>query len=154
MLALPTQLEVKKHRAERSMRCELESLTVLKSRYGIQNPFLDYVVTRMIQKGIKLSPTSVDKKLLLQEAIVSELTDKLEEIITSTVVEFVNKLNFDGEQAVRVDLDEEEIEIEDLNTIIKEISSKMEESASWSYERDYETEAEGNVSERFKELME
>lgn len=151
-LDLPTQLEVKKHRGKRSKRCELESLTVLKSRHGIENPFLEYVIVRMMQEGIKLSPTSMDKKALLRASIIAELTDKLKDMITPSVEEFVKELSFDDD-AVRVDIVGEDIEIEDLNYIIREISSKLVESAEWMYEKDYVRQAKQMVSKKFKELM-
>ena len=157
-LNLPTIPEVKKHRQERADRCELESMTTLKSRHGIENPFLDYVIVRMMQEGISISPTSKSKMKMIKDRIVAKITSDLEDLIVPIVGEVIDGKIEDyagGEdQAVSVDIPtESEIDLEELEEAVRDISSKMEKVAEWEYEKDYEARARGKVSKKFLELM-
>lgn len=153
-LNLPTQLEVKKHRSKRNERCELESLAVLKSRHGIENPFLEYVIMRMLQEKIPVCPTSVSKSDLMRREIVSEITDRIQSLIRPSVTNFVSSYDFgDSDTAVDVEIASASIHLENLDQIIQGVASKMAETAEWKYEDDFQREARDEVSDKLRELM-
>ncbi|MFH1282342.1 MAG: hypothetical protein ABII27_01605 [bacterium] len=160
-LNLAIQPEVEKYKKESFDRCELESLIVLKSRHGIENPFLDYVIMRMIQEGIKISPTEIKKKELLKVSILSHITHAFREIVDKGVEEFVEELKDDGDEAVSVDVgfhvwDEKKDKdlIITIKNTAKKLSSKMEKKAEYEYEQDYDDRARDKVSNKFAQLME
>jgi len=153
-LGLPVIPEVDKHKKTRSERCELESLVLLTTKHGIENPFLNYVLFRMAEENITISPTETEKRELLKSHIVSSIVGQLEGLVYPVVDEFVDGLEFEPDKAVSVfSRGGGSIELDDLEDIIKEISSKMEKNALWKYESDYDTQARELISAKFLSLI-
>ena len=149
-LDLPTQLEAEKYRTEKEDRCEIQALVVLKTRMGVENPFLQYVVMRMLQEGVPISPTPISKRRLLIRELRWEIQSRLNEIIEPVIVEFVDRLRLEGD-AVDVNLPSSETELEVLADQITELSSKMEKEKEWVFEDDFQAAIVGQLSEELRE---
>jgi len=75
-------------------------------------------------------------------------------LVYPVVDEFVDGLEFEPDKAVSVfSRGGGSIELDDLEDIIKEISSKMEKNALWKYESDYDTQARELISAKFLSLI-
>ncbi|MBO8183130.1 MAG: hypothetical protein H0Z28_10120 [Archaeoglobus sp.] len=89
LLALPSQPEAGKFRKSRNERVELSALSVLKVRWGIENPVLAYTIAKMRKLGIRVTPTPEEARNLLKDIVeerikeaFEELSDKLWELFT------------------------------------------------------------------------
>lgn len=152
-LRLPTQLEAEKFRAIKKDRCEIQSMAVLKKRFGIDNPFLNYVVIRMLQEGIMISPTPVETKILLRSGLKGRIHRVLERVVDPVVDEFVDGLDSDGE-AVDLNLpDVERLNLADLEALVKQLASKLEKGAERLHEKDFHNMITDDVSKKMRKLM-
>lgn len=151
-LNLPTQLEAEKYRTEKEDRCEIQALVVLKTRIGIENPFLEYVILRMLQEGIPISPTRIDKRRLLIRELRSVIQSKLNKIVDPVIVRFVDNLGLKGD-AVDVNLPSVEAELETLENHITEISSKLEKQKEWLFEDDFQEAIVEGISEELRQKL-
>ena len=89
-LNLPTRPSPPKYKGR--PRVEISGLAVLKTRMGIENPTLAYTVAAMITKGLKLSPTEVDKIEMMKRHMRWLLTDGLGDIVEKAVEEVIEKI--------------------------------------------------------------
>jgi 5S rRNA maturation endonuclease (ribonuclease M5) len=90
-LNLPMEPESLKYRDKHPERTELDSLTVLYSRLGIENPTLWFVVKRMKEEGIPLSKEEWSSHIELETEIAFQLLEKITSIIRPLIHEQVSK---------------------------------------------------------------
>ena len=152
-LDLPTQLEAEKFRIIKEDRCELDSLAVLTDKYGIENPFLNYVIIRMVQEGITISPTLLKKEILLRRELKWKIREALKKIVNPIVDEFVDGKTPKG-NAVDVRLPNvKQLKLAELEELVRKLTSRLEKQSEWLYEKDYHHTITKDISKKMKEMM-
>lgn len=141
-LNLPTRPSPPKYKG--IPRVELSGLSVLKVRFDIENPILAYVVSVMIVKGLKLSPTEVDKLELMERHMRWLMTEGLANVAEKAIEKVMEQVEeqekFQG-TAVKG-------ELEDLKVIAPGVVEELVKSGliqaqktNWRYEDDLHEEA-------------
>jgi hypothetical protein len=138
-LNLPTEPEPRKHKERR--RVETAALALLEETMKLENPKLAYVVAKMLVLGTILSPTEKPKVDILLLSLKTQIDLALYTLISDAVIEAIKELKPKG-KAVYVDLPRsEEIIMEDLKDLARELAIKLGKQAKWLHERDYHREA-------------
>jgi len=151
-LDLPTEPEPRKHGEAR--RTETATLALLEKRMELENPKLAYVVAKMLVLGATLSPTETSKVDLLSLRLKGEIDQALYTLISDAVSEAIEELRPKG-NAVSVGLpDLEDIVMEDLKELARELAIKMGKQAKWFHERHYHKEAAELTTPELSRLLE
>lgn len=122
-------------------RFETSALILLEKRMGIENPKLAYVVAKMIVLGVTLSPTEKSKEKLLSLWLRIKIKDALRNLISNAVDDAMEELKPEGE-AVSLEIpDLEDIAMEELEDMARDLALELGKQVKWFYERDYHDEA-------------
>lgn len=149
-LNLPTRPEPPKYKG--LPRVETSALVLLEKR-GIENYKLAYVVAKMIALGVTLSPTERSKDDLLSLRLRINIKDALSRLISNAVDDAMEELKPEGE-AVSVEIPKpEDIVMEDLEDMARDLALELGRQVKWFYERDYHDEAAKLTTPELVELL-
>jgi len=151
-LGLPTEPEPRKYGEKR--RVETAALSLLEKTMGLENPKLAYVVSKMLAFGTTLSPTETWKQFLLASRLEGRIDMALSTLISRAVSEAIEELKPTG-KAVSVSLpDLEDIVMDDLKDLARELATKMGKQAKWYHEGDYHEGATKLTTPELSKLLE
>ncbi len=141
LLALPTQPEAGKFKKFRNERVELSALSVLKVRWGVENPVLAYTIAKMRKLGIRVTPTPEEARDLLKDIVeervkeaFEELSDKLWELFTipaTAASKFADELSYPDAEIV----DAEVPQIADIDLDFDEPIKRLKEVLEKEFEK-------------------
>ncbi len=153
-LNLPERPSPPKYKGE--LRTELSALAVLKTRMGIDDYYLAFVVAAMMLKGVTLSPLEVDKIDMMKRHIRWLLTQGLKGIVEEAVDEIVEEIEdeekFQG-TAVKGELEDMEILAEGLKEKLVESGLTQAEKTHWVYEKEMDEQARKFTDEKLVDLL-
>lgn len=153
-LNLPSQPSPPKYKGE--PRTELSALAVLKTRMGIDDYYLAFVVAAMILKGVMLSPTEVDKTDMMKRHLRWALTKGLKGVVEEAIKEIMEELEGEEEfEGTAVEGQAEDLEIiaPGLKEKLIESGQNLTEKMTWISEADKDEEARGFTDEQLLDLL-
>lgn len=151
-LNLPSQPEAPKFRDVREKRYEMNGIVVLKKRMGIDNPMLEYVIAKMQDLGVMISQLEISKRQLWESEVKSAFDIALMKTRRELVRKKAEEYDLEG-KAVRLDTEDFEVEIPDVEGLVNQIVEGVSKSMSWIYEEDRHEEAMDMVSPELLEAL-
>lgn len=132
-----------------SWRTELNALTVLKERSGLDTPLLSYIVAKMQQLDIPLCPLPVDdpEQLVrnsLRSAITDALSDSIDEAVEASLedMDVADDLDSKGQgdlmQLRRMEGDGGSIDLSTLSDQLEQVAGDRRDALLWWRQSKYE----------------
>lgn len=138
------------------LRVELSGLATLKTRMGIENYYLSFVVATMILQGLTLSPTEVDKRDMMKRHLRWALTDGLKGVVESAIdalaikMEKEEKFEGDAVEGIAETLD---VIAPGLETQLIATGIKLMDKTTFRYEEELDAEARKFTDEKLVDLL-
>lgn len=137
-------------------RTELNALTVLKARHGIDDPLLAYVAAKMAAEGVPLAPLPVtDPDLKVQTSLRLAVEDALSDEIDSVVdevlddVDSTSDLDDTGEgplmQLRRRGRDSGAVDVGDLRDELVDVAQEKRDRLLWWRQTRYEEDVKQQI---------
>ena len=142
ILNLPTRPSPPKYKG--APRVEISGLSVLKVRMDIENPIMAYTVAAMIARGLKMSPTEIDKIEMMKRQMRWLLTEGLADVVEKAVKEVIEKIE-DEEKfrgtAVTGELKTLKVLAPELKPQLVKTGLEQAKQTVWRFEDDVHKEA-------------
>ena len=135
-LDLPTQPEPPKHKGR--PRAEISALSVLKVRMGIENPTLDYIKAKMIQKGVTIAPLEISKWDLWRSSAKMAIEGLIERLLEDDIDDLITRIDIEDGKAVYARFrnesdDEHEFDTEEIIEVLGNAIEDLKERLFWIY---------------------
>jgi len=131
-------------------RTELNALTVLKERLGIEKPLLSYVVAKMRAESIPVCPLPVDDaegwvRSSVRTGVEDALSDAIDKVVDDVMSQTdAEGLPSDGDGALmqlrRSNGDGEDVSLDDLRDDLVDVAEARRDALSWWRQSKYEEE--------------
>ncbi|MBA7600953.1 hypothetical protein ES703_08016 [subsurface metagenome] len=136
-------------------KCELSALEALTVSMELDNPVLAYVASKLAVMGLKISPTEVEKRDMMERHLRWWLRDGIENIIKAVVAEVTDTWADDG-TAVEGYLDKPVVILEEdqLREALKSAAEDLAVDILWRGEDELHEKALAKLSDdRLRQLL-
>ena len=136
-------------------KCELSALETLAVSMGLDNPILAYVASKLAVMGLKISPTEVEKREMMERHLRWWLRDGIAEIIEDVVAE-VTDLWAEPGRAVEGYLEKPVIILDEdkLREALKSTGEDLAMDIKWRSEDELHEKALAKLThDRLRELL-
>lgn len=139
-------------------RTELNALTVLKEREGVEAPLLAYVAAKMAQRGIPLAPLPIDEdaarvkvRAALRGAIDAALEDEIDAVISDVLadVDVTGDLDANGDGPITslrtTSRGGNGLDLGDLRDDLRSVATSKRDSLLWWRQSRYEEDVKEQI---------
>ncbi len=151
-LDLPSQPEPPKYGG--APRYEISALTVLRARWTLdEHPILQYAKARLDALGFLVAPTEVEREDLWDSEARFQVSSAVNAALAVHLDAALLEFTVDEGTAVYADTEGVDVELPELEDLIREAVRTLHESVSWTQEAELHDEAMREVDARFRDLL-